>query len=154
MVNGREQFGALVALLLLLVAPACAACANAPASYATSWRPSNPRRCTHERQISPLNPVSHVQVLQEEAATGNLSWHGEHNQSPPRPMHQFTRWLPVGVRGHLAVHHPSHTLCLTRRDPRYIQFTFTERWGDIQGSSIAHMIWGKLPPRTAWTETP
>ena len=72
----------------------------------------------------------------------------------PGPMHQFTRWLPVGVRGHLAVHHPSHTLCLTRHDPRYIQFTFTERWGDIQGSSIAHMIWGKLPPSTAWTETP
>jgi hypothetical protein len=31
-------------------------------------------------------------------------------------MHQFTRLFPVGVRGHLAVHHPSHTLCLTRHD--------------------------------------
>jgi hypothetical protein len=89
MAENNFDFGALVALLLLVVAPACAACANAPASYASSWRPSNPRRCTHERQISPLNPVSHVQVLQEEAATGNLSWHGEHNnQSPPPTMHQ------------------------------------------------------------------
>ena len=34
------------------------------------------------------------------------------------------------------------------------QFAFTEQWGNIQGSAIAQMLWGKLPPRNAWTESP
>jgi hypothetical protein len=91
---------------LPLPAPACA---NAPASCATSWRPSTPRRCTHERHTSPLNPVSHVQVLQEEAATGNLSWHGdEHNQSRDASVHSL---VPCWCARSLGSTSPiSHTL--------------------------------------------